>query len=124
MVNFARLLAPVVFFGWVRSIEGWPMATSPEIKYVNDARTVIGYGDTKDLAFNNLLEKLKIHESEIGCIGTCPNEGEVCRPFLVPPAGIKFRVYWRKSTGKIRWKCLWGPGALEFECACADKSED
>jgi hypothetical protein len=98
------------------------MARSSERQYVNDARTVVGYGDTKDLAFNDLLEKLKAHESEIRC--ACSNEGEVCRPFLFPPAGVNFRIYWRKSTGKIRWKCLWGPGALEFECACAVESEN
>jgi hypothetical protein len=98
------------------------MAGSSERKYVNDARTVVGYGDTKDLAFNDLLEKLKAHESEIRCARL--NEGEVRRPFLFPPAGVNFRIFWRKSTGTIRWKCLWGPGVLEFECACALESED
>jgi hypothetical protein len=98
------------------------MANSSETKYVNDARTVVGYGDTKDSALNDLLEKLKAHESEIRC--ACSSEGEVSRPFLLPPAGVKFRIYWRKSTGKIRWKCLWGPGVLEFECASALESEN
>ena len=98
------------------------MASSSERQYVNDARAVVGYGDTKDLAFNDLLEKLKTHESEITCARS--NEGEVCRPFLLPPAGVNFRIYWQKSTGKIRWKCLWGPGVLEFECARALESEN
>ena len=26
-------------------------------------------------------------------------------PFAFP-ASVKFRVYWRKSTGKVRWKSL------------------
>ena len=98
------------------------MASSSEIKYVDDARAVVGYGDTKDLAFNDLLDKLKVHESEIRC--TCSNEGEACRAFLFPPAGVKFRIYWRESTGKIRWKCVWGPGVLEFECAPTLGSEN
>jgi hypothetical protein len=98
------------------------MARSSERQYVNDARTLVGYGDTKDLAFNDLLEKLKAHESEIRCV--CSNEGEVCRPFLFLPAGVNFRIYWRGSTGEIRWKCLWGPGVLEFECACALEAEN
>jgi hypothetical protein len=100
------------------------MASSSETKYVNDVRTLVGYGDTQDLALNDLLEKLRAHESEIRCTGACSNEGEVCRPFLVPPAAVKFLVYWRKETGKIRWKCLWGPGLLEFECACTAESEN
>ena len=97
------------------------MARSSETKYVNDARALVGYGDTKDLALNDLLEKLKAHGSEIRCAGS--NEGEVCRPFLLPPAGVKFHIYWRESTGKVRWKCLWGPGVLEFECAAALESD-
>lgn len=98
------------------------MARSSERQYVNDARAVVGYGDTKDLAYNDLLEKLKAHEGEIRCARS--NEGEVLRPFLFPPAGVNFRIYWRKSTGKIRWQCLWGPGVLEFECACAPECEN
>jgi hypothetical protein len=91
-------------------------------KYIEDKGTFTGYGDTKDLAFNDLLEKLKIHEQDIECSGTCSSN--LCRPFLNPPAAVKFRVYWRRSTGKIRWKCEWGPGLLEFECACGVESED
>jgi hypothetical protein len=91
------------------------MAGSSETKYVNDARTVVGYGDTKDLALNDLLEKLRAHENGIG--GVRSDEGEYRRPILLPPAGMKFRIYWRTSTGKLRWQCSWGPGVLEFECA-------
>jgi hypothetical protein len=100
------------------------MASSSEVKYINHEGTVVGYGDTKDLAFNDLLEKLRVHESKLKCSDACASEGEVCRPFLNPPDLVNFRVYWRKSSGKIRWKCLWGPGLLEFECACGDRSED
>lgn len=92
--------------------------------FVDDTRTFIGYGDTRDLAFNDLLEKLKAHERGVKCNGTCSSGDELCRPFLNPPDAVKFRAYWRKSTGKIRWKCMWGPGLLEFECACSPKSED
>ena len=100
------------------------MASSSEVTFINHERTVVGYGDTKDLAFNDLLEKLRVHESKLKCTDASSREGELCRPFLIPPDLVKFRVYWRKSTGKIRWKCLWGPGLLEFECACGDRSED
>jgi hypothetical protein len=100
------------------------MASSSEVTYINHEKTVAGYGDTKDLAFNDLLEKLRVHESKLKCSDACASEGEVCRPFLNPPDLVNFRVYWRKSTGKIRWKCLWGPGLLEFECGCGDRSED
>jgi hypothetical protein len=93
-------------------------------KFIDDTRTLAGYGDTKDLAVNDLLEKLKAHERDVECTGVCSNASEICRPFLNPPDAVKYRVYWRKSTGKIRWKCIWGPGLLEFECACGDKSED
>jgi hypothetical protein len=99
------------------------MSECTGVKYVNDTRTLAGYGDSRDSALNDLLEKLKAH-SDVKCTGSCPNELEICRPFLNPPDVIKFRVYWRKSTGKIRWKCVWGPGLLEFECACGMKTED
>jgi hypothetical protein len=95
------------------------MAECSGTNYINDTRTLTGYGDTKDLAFNDLLEQVKVHESDVKCTGTCPSGGEVCRPFLNPPDTIKFRVFWQKSSGKIRWKCTWGPGLLEFECACS-----
>lgn len=39
-----------------------------------------------------------------------PKNSEGCR---------HFRIYWRASTGKVRWKCLWSLGALEFEYARA-----
>ena len=100
------------------------MAKCSGTKFINDIRTLTGYGDTKDLAFNNLLEQLKARESDVICEGECSSALELCRPFLNPPDAVKFRVYWRKSTGKIRWKCVWGPGVLEFECACAAKPED
>jgi hypothetical protein len=100
------------------------MADCGGTKLVNDTRTLAGYGDTRDLAFNDLLEKLKVHESAVQCAGACSNGVEICRPFLNPPDAVKFRVYWRRSSGQIRWKCVWGPGLLEFECACGDKSED
>ena len=100
------------------------MAECSGTKLINDTRTIAGYGDTKDLAFNDLLEKLKVHENDVKCTGACSSEVEVCRPFLNPPDNVKFRVYWQKSSGKIRWKCVWGPGLLEFECACSVKSED
>jgi hypothetical protein len=100
------------------------MSRSSEVTYINHEKTVAGYGDTKDLAFNDLLEKLRVHESKLQCTGACASEDEVCRPFLNPPDLVTFRVYWRKSTGQIRWKCLWGPGLLEFQCACGDRCED
>ena len=100
------------------------MAECSGTKFINDTRTLAGYGDTKDLAFNDLLEKLKAHENEVKCASVCASVIEVCRPFLNPPDAVNFRVYWRKSTGKIRWKCMWGPGLLEFECAYGLKSED
>ena len=93
-------------------------------KLINDTRTLVGYGDTRDLALNQLLEKLKAHENDVKCTGACLAAGEICRPFLNPPDILRFRMYWRKSTGKIRWKCMWGPGVLEFECGCCIDSED
>lgn len=93
-------------------------------QYINDTRTLAGYGDTKDLALNDLLENIKAHVNDVICTGTCSNAAEVCRPFLNPPDTVKFRAYWRKSTGRIRWQCVWGPGLLEFECACGAKAED
>ncbi len=81
-----------------------------ETKYMNVQQPVVGFGDTRDFAFNNLLEKLKLCELEIGC-------EDACRPLLNPPDNIKFRVCWQNSDGKIGWKCFWGPGILEFECA-------
>jgi hypothetical protein len=100
------------------------MANDSKVTFIDHERPEAGYGDTKDLAFNDLLEKLRTHERKVECTGVCSSEGEVYRPFLVPPDAVKFRVYWRKSNGKIRWKCWWGPGLLEFECACNMKSED
>jgi hypothetical protein len=94
------------------------------IKYIDDTRTLVGYGDTKDSALNEMLDKLKVHEDDVKCAGACSSGDEVCRPFLNPPDVVKFRMYWRKSTGKIRWKCMWGPGVLEFECGCCVRSED
>jgi hypothetical protein len=97
----------------------------PSRTFVNDGRALTGYGDTRDQAFNDLLEKLKTHEKVIECEGACLSGNEICRPFLNPPDyAVKFRVYWRKSNGQIRWKCEWGPGMLEFECTCSPKSED
>ena len=100
------------------------MAKCSGIKYIDDIRTLVGYGDTKDLALNELLNKLKAHEHDIKCTGACSNQDEVCRPFLNPPDVVKFRMYWRKRTGRIRWKCMWGPGVLEFECGCCVETED
>jgi hypothetical protein len=100
------------------------MAKCSGIKYIDDTRTLAGYGDTKDLALNELLNKLKAHENDVKCTGPCPNGDEACRPFLNPPDAVKFRMYWRKSTREIRWKCMWGPGILEFECGCCVESED
>jgi hypothetical protein len=100
------------------------MARSSGTTMINDTRSLFGYGDTRELAHNDLLDKLKAHEEDIKCGGTCSNAKEVCRPFLNPPDSVKFRVYWRRSTGKIRWKCMWGPGLLEFECGCRAKSDD
>jgi hypothetical protein len=100
------------------------MAKCCGTQYINETRTLTGYGDTRELAFNDLLEKVRAHEDDIKCTGACSSGVEVCRPFLNPPDAVKFRVYWRKSTGKIRWKCIWGPGLLEFECACGVKCED
>ena len=45
------------------------MASSSEVKFINHERSVVGYGDTKDLAFNDLLEKLRVHESKVECAG-------------------------------------------------------
>ena len=87
------------------------MASSSEVKYINHEGTVVGYGDTKDLAFNDLLEKLRVHESKLKCSDACASEDEVCRPFLNPPDLVHFRVYWRKSTGKIRLEVLVGTRA-------------
>ena len=98
------------------------MASPSERKYVNDSRAVVGYGDTQDLALNDLLDKLRTHERDIAC--DCPHKGEGCRPFLLPPAPLSFRIYWRTSDGKIRWKCSWGPGALEFECDRVRETEN
>ena len=70
------------------------MATS-EVTFINHERTVVGYGDTKDLAFNDLLEKLSVHESQLKCTDACcSREGEPFRPFLIPPDLVKFHVYW------------------------------
>ena len=90
------------------------MASSSEVKYINHEGIVVGYGDTKDLAFNDLLEKLRVHESRVNCTDACASEGEVCRPFLNPPDLVNFRVYWRKSTGKIRLEVLVGTRATGF----------
>ena len=98
------------------------MARPSETQYINYERAVVGYGDTQDLALNDLLEQLQPHEGEIGCASS---EGEASRPLLLlPPAALTFRIFWRKSTGKIRWKCLWGPGVLEFERARTFESDD
>ena len=93
------------------------MASSSERKYVNDARTVVGYGDTKDLALNDLLEKLKAHESEIRC--ACSNEGEVCRTFC--SAGrrqfphLLAKEYWQNSL-----EVLVGPWRIGIRvCPCS-----
>jgi hypothetical protein len=98
------------------------MAECSGAEFINCTRTIAGYGDTRDLALNALLEKLKGHENDVKCSGKCSNG--VCRAFLNPPDTVKYRVYWRKSTGRIRWKCTWGPGLLEFECGCGVESED
>jgi len=50
------------------------MASSSEVKYINHEGTVVGYGDTKDLAFNDLLEKLRVHESKLKCSDACASE--------------------------------------------------
>lgn len=94
------------------------------IQYINDKRSLTGYGDTKDSALNDLLEKFKNYQNQVKCSGTCPRAGEICRPFLNPPDAVKFRVYWPNGSGKIRWKCVWGPGVVEFECACGASSDD
>ena len=39
------------------------MASSSEVTYINHDRMVVGYGDTKDLAFNDLLERLSMKAS-------------------------------------------------------------
>jgi hypothetical protein len=98
------------------------MARSSDRQHVNDARTVVGYGDTKDLAFNDLLEKLKAHESEIRCARS--GEGEACRPFLSPPTGVIFPHLLAKEHRQDSLALLWGPGVLEFECACAPETEN
>jgi hypothetical protein len=85
------------------------MARASETKYVNDARTLVGYGDTKDLALNDLLEKLKAHGSEIRC--ACSNEGEVCRPLLLsPPASSSASIGERVLARSVGSAC----GALAF----------
>lgn|GEM_PF-6953588 len=89
------------------------MAGSSDTQYINCERTVVGYGDTQDLALNDLLEQLQPPESELGSASS-----------MLPPAALKFRIFWPKSTGKIRWKCLWGPGVLEFERARTLESDD
>jgi hypothetical protein len=71
------------------------MAPSSETKYVDDARTVVGYGDTKDLALNDLLEKLKAHESEIRC--DCSKGSEYS--------------YWRKSGSACGALAHWNSSA-------------
>jgi len=57
------------------------MAKCSGIKYVDDTRALVGYGDTKDFALNELLNKLKTHENAVKCTGSCSNGDEVCRPF-------------------------------------------
>jgi hypothetical protein len=86
-------------------------------KFIDVQKNLVGVGDTKDLAFNELLEKCKLFELDTGC-------GDACRPLLNPPDNVKFRVYCQKDGGKIRWKCFWGPGLLEFECAPIGELED
>ena len=93
------------------------MTKSSETKHVDIQKVLIGFGDTRDLAFNELLQKLRLSELEIGCSGAC-------RPLLNPPDNVKFRVYWQNSSGKIRWRCSWGPGVLEFECARIEEFGD
>jgi hypothetical protein len=86
-------------------------------KYINVQRVLVGFGETRDFAFNALLEKLEAFEFEIECV-------EACRSWLNPPDNVKFRVYRQNNSGKIRWKCFWGPGVLEFECAPIGEFED
>jgi hypothetical protein len=94
-----------------------PMKKSLETKYVDIQKSVTGFGETRDIAFNELLRKLRLSELKIGCAGGY-------RPLLNPPDNIKFRVYSQNSSDKVRWKCSWGPGVLEFECAPREEFDD
>ena len=93
------------------------MSACYEIKFIDVHEVLVGVGDTKDLAFNELLEKLRLSELDIGC-------EDACRPLLNPPDNVKFRVYCQNGGSKIRWKCFWGPGLLEFECVPIGEFED
>jgi hypothetical protein len=93
------------------------MTKPPEIKYIEVPEALVGYGATRDLALNELLQKLRLTQLDLGC----GNEG---RPQLNPPDNIKFRAYWQNGDNIIRWKCFWGPGVLEIECAPTEDFED
>jgi hypothetical protein len=42
------------------------MTTSYETKFIDVQEALLGFGDTRDLAFNDLLEKLRLFELDIG----------------------------------------------------------
>lgn len=53
------------------------MAKCSGIKYVDDTRALVGYGDTKDFALNELLNKLE----RCQMYRIMFDGDEVCRPF-------------------------------------------
>jgi hypothetical protein len=47
------------------------MTMCSHTKYINVRRALMGFGDSKDLAFNELLENIGVRHLEIGCAAAC-----------------------------------------------------
>ena len=77
------------------------MASFSEVTFINHEKAVVGYGDTKDLAFNDLLEKLRVHESKLKCTDARASEDEVCQPFLNPPISSSSAVTAERVLAKF-----------------------
>lgn len=50
-------------------------------KFIDGTRTLAGYGDTKDLAVDDLLEKLKAHERDVKCTAYAQMKLKSVAPF-------------------------------------------